>query len=333
MTGPTVTAGPVKRRDWWTLTGIAIVAVGAIVASFTAQAGLGDLAGWHASLDVFGVAVRLSWLLPLCVDAYGVTATRIAVNSDRYSDHTRHHALIHAVGAVVVSIVANAIYHALQAKVLGLGELRWVLVVAVSMIPPVALGALAHLMALCARDDAHTPNGGTGEQVPVHPEPVEPQPVRLETVRPTAVAARTPIARTSVVELSAVGAGRTRTRSETADRARVDRAALLSELVRQIRHTESDGGTWTPDYPALEARTGYRRSWCQKVVREARTLAAGDDRSIAEALITTVYPNFRDHDAPETAGRDAVPPEPGTDTDPPRTQIEPTPVSVHGGER
>lgn len=142
------------RRDGWTIAGVAIVAVAAIVASFTAQAGLGVLAGWDATVRLFGVELSLSWLLPLCVDAYGATATRIAVNSSRYSQETRRHALIHAIGAVVVSVVANAMYHSLEAGVLDLGTARWVLVVAVSMVPPVALGALAHLMALCARDDA-----------------------------------------------------------------------------------------------------------------------------------------------------------------------------------
>lgn len=145
---------PPLQRDWVRIILVGIVAAAAVIASFHAQAGLGERAGWHAAAEVLGVQVSLSWLLPLCVDAYGATATRIAVASARYSEHTRRHALVHAIAAVVVGVLGNATYHLLAAKVLTLGSATWILVVAVSIIPPVALGALAHLMALCARDDA-----------------------------------------------------------------------------------------------------------------------------------------------------------------------------------
>ncbi|MEU8104506.1 hypothetical protein AB0C18_12380 [Nonomuraea muscovyensis] len=168
----------ITRRDWWTVGGVGVVAAAAVIASFTAQAGLGRLAGWDAALALpGGVEVSLSWLLPLCVDAYGAVATRITVNA-KYSAETRRHALIHAVGAVVVSIIGNAIYHALEAGVLHLGTSRWVLVVAVSMVPPVALGALAHLMALCARDDTGTaPAPAPADaNTATAPDPTEPTP-------------------------------------------------------------------------------------------------------------------------------------------------------------
>lgn len=156
MTQRTSTGNPVPHtpRDWPMITGIAVVACAAVIASFHAQAGLGALAGWHASADILGVRVSLAWLLPLCVDAYGATATRIAVDSARYSEHTRKHALVHAIAAVVVGVLGNAVYHLLAARVVELGSATWVLVVGVSIVPPVALGALAHLIALCARDDA-----------------------------------------------------------------------------------------------------------------------------------------------------------------------------------
>ncbi|WP_165977487.1 DUF2637 domain-containing protein [Nonomuraea diastatica] len=286
-----------RRRDWWTLGGVGVVAAAAVIASFTAQAGLGRLAGWDAALALpGGLEVSLSWLLPLCVDAYGAVATRITVNA-KYSAETRKHALIHAVGAVVVSIIGNAIYHALEAGVLHLGSSRWVLVVAVSMVPPVALGALAHLMALCARDDTTEPascepasesapaaapvrtdDAPTAEPSP--PTGVGEEPVRVEHVTrvphtprtgpaPRAVAA----ARTGVVELATVRADRTE-RTE-----RVDRTAFIAELARQIFTAEADGNRWEPDYDELEARSGYRRSWCEKAVRDARALAAHDQPS------------------------------------------------------
>ncbi len=162
----TLPSVPPFQRDWWRIIGVGVVAAAAVVASFHAQAGLGELAGWHASVDLFSLRVSLSWLLPLCVDAYGATATRIAVNSARYSEHTRRHALIHAIAAIVVGVLGNAAYHLLAARVVEIGSAQWVLVVGVSIIPPVALGALAHLMALCAGDDAQAQARAVPAEVP-----------------------------------------------------------------------------------------------------------------------------------------------------------------------
>ena len=62
----------------------------------------------------------------------------------------------------------------------------------------------------------------------------------------------------------------------------VDRAALVAGLADQIRDAISSGERWAPDYDALMARTGFRRSWCEKAVRDARTAAFSaphEDRS------------------------------------------------------
>ena len=53
----------------------------------------------------------------------------------------------------------------------------------------------------------------------------------------------------------------------------VDRAVLVAELADQIRDAISSGERWAPDYDALMERTGFRRSWCEKAVRDARTAA------------------------------------------------------------
>ena len=58
-----------------------------------------------------------------------------------------------------------------------------------------------------------------------------------------------------------------------ADAPVVDRAALVAELADQIRDAISSGERWAPDYDALMERTGFRRSWCEKAVRDARTQA------------------------------------------------------------
>lgn len=326
----------ITRRDWWTIGGVGVVAAAAVIASFTAQAGLGHLAGWDAGLALpGGITISLSWLLPLCVDAYGAVATRITVNA-KYSAETRKHALIHAVGAVVVSIIGNAIYHALEAGVLHLGSSRWVLVVAVSMVPPVALGALAHLMALCARDDTTDPASSepASRSVPAaspartddaptselsRPTGAREESVRVEQVTrvphgprtgpaPRAVAAaRT--ARTEVVALATVRADRTAkqdaTPARTPDRTeRADRTAFVAELARQIRTAEADGSRWEPDYDDLEARSGYRRSWCEKAVRDARALAAHALPTTPEPLTSSTH-DAHTRDADEHASHGA----------------------------
>jgi hypothetical protein len=142
------------RRDWVLIVAVVLVAASTVIASFTAQSGLGELAGWHAVVTVAeSVDLRLSWLLPLTVDAYGVAATRIATNKRRYTAEVRQQAFRHALAAVAVSVVANAVFHLLEAHVIELGGYAWVLVVAVSIVPPVALGGLAHVLSVAARDE------------------------------------------------------------------------------------------------------------------------------------------------------------------------------------
>ncbi|WP_327587019.1 DUF2637 domain-containing protein [Nonomuraea sp. NBC_00507] len=137
-------ADPIER------VGVAVVAVAAAVLSFSALAGLGGYAGF-GTVAVFAWDAPLSPLIPLCIDVYGATAVRIA-SRRCYSDETRRQALIHAMAAIVVGVIGNGTYHLLETHVLVLGDLRWLLVIAVSVVPPVALGAMLHLMALTARD-------------------------------------------------------------------------------------------------------------------------------------------------------------------------------------
>jgi hypothetical protein len=50
----------------------------------------------------------------------------------------------------------------------------------------------------------------------------------------------------------------------------VDRDAVVAALAEQIREAIEAGERWRPDYQALMQATGYRRSWCEKAVRDAR---------------------------------------------------------------
>ncbi|WP_214322110.1 hypothetical protein [Nonomuraea sediminis] len=176
---PNPTDSALVKRDWILIVTVLAVATSTVIASFTAQSGLGELAGWRAFVTVFDTAdLHLSWLLPLTVDAYGVGATRIATNKARYSAEVRKQAFGHALAAVAVSVLANAVYHLIEAHVIVLGSSAWVLVVAVSIVPPVALGGLAHLLSVAARDEIEP----VAVVVPAVPEPVV-APVAVEAER------------------------------------------------------------------------------------------------------------------------------------------------------
>jgi hypothetical protein len=56
-----------------------------------------------------------------------------------------------------------------------------------------------------------------------------------------------------------------------------DRDTVVAELAAEILAAAAAGETWRPDYPALMHATGYRRSWCEKAVRDARRAALGED--------------------------------------------------------
>ena len=64
------------------------------------------------------------------------------------------------------------------------------------------------------------------------------------------------------------------TRTDDAgERVPVTREQVIAVLAEEIRDAIEAGERWQPDYPALMARTGFRRSWCEKAVRDARTAA------------------------------------------------------------
>jgi hypothetical protein len=55
-----------------------------------------------------------------------------------------------------------------------------------------------------------------------------------------------------------------------APRRPVDREAIVAELAAEFREAVAAGTKWVPDYAALMERTGFKRSWCEKVARDAR---------------------------------------------------------------
>jgi hypothetical protein len=174
--------GQSRARDQWAYAGILAVAVAAAVLSFDSLAGLAELSGVAGRLARF----RLSWLLPVSVDAYAVTSTRVWLRTARTS-RTAAYARRNAFGAIVLSVAGNATFHGLTAAGVGtLAQVRWgwLLVVAVSAVPPVMLGLVAHLHALVSAEqraaEARSPRRPAADPVPA---PAELRPVPMPRSR------------------------------------------------------------------------------------------------------------------------------------------------------
>lgn len=129
------------RRDWLTDAGLLVAALAAIISSGAALAGLARFAGWPDWLAL---------MFPATIDLYAITATRIWLSRRTTSERARMYARANALTGIAASVAGNAVYHALVAGAVQVP--RWVLVVAVSMVPPTVIGALAHLIALRTSD-------------------------------------------------------------------------------------------------------------------------------------------------------------------------------------
>jgi hypothetical protein len=113
-----------------------IAAMSAAVASFSGLRGLASAAGWPE---------HLAWLLPVTVDAYAMTSTRLWLAGRTRHRRARRFAAANALGAIAGSVAGNAVYHAVSA---GLLPVSWPIVVSVGAVPAAVLGLIAHLHAL-----------------------------------------------------------------------------------------------------------------------------------------------------------------------------------------
>jgi hypothetical protein len=113
-----------------------IAATSAAVASFSGLRGLASAAGWPE---------HLAWLLPVTVDAYAMTSTRLWLAGRSQRRRARRFAAANALGAIASSVAGNAAYHAVST---GLLAVSWPIVVSVGAVPAAVLGLIAHLHAL-----------------------------------------------------------------------------------------------------------------------------------------------------------------------------------------
>ncbi|WP_242890883.1 hypothetical protein [Actinomadura litoris] len=112
------------------------------MASFTTLRHLGGYTGWG----------RLDWLLPATLDTFVITTTRVWQSKRTRSAKVRRFAACNAIGAIVLSLAGNAVYHAIKSGAWAPGRYLWLLVVLVSSIPPIAIGLISHLAVLRSRD-------------------------------------------------------------------------------------------------------------------------------------------------------------------------------------
>ncbi|MFB8777149.1 DUF2637 domain-containing protein [Streptomyces broussonetiae] len=148
------TAPPLKKeRDWWVVAGMTVTALSAAVSSFSGLRALASATGWPDAL---------AWLLPLTVDAYAMTATRVWLSDWTGSDRARRFARWNAVMAIALSLVGNGIWHLVASAVL---TVTWPIVILVGAVPPAILGLLSHLAVLRGQIDDGQPTCASPEQM------------------------------------------------------------------------------------------------------------------------------------------------------------------------
>lgn len=134
-------SAPTRQRDGWVSVGMLVSATSAALTSFDGLRQLALAAGW---------ASAMAFLLPLTIDAFAATATRIWLARSTKSERARRFSRACAVGAILLSLVGNAVFHLIGANLL---QVTWVIVLGVGAIPPVVLGLVSHLAVLRTQHD------------------------------------------------------------------------------------------------------------------------------------------------------------------------------------
>lgn len=120
-------------RIWLRWLGLTVVCVAAVVASFSTLASLAEFTGW---------APWASWLLPLSLDALGMTACLVWLDLSAPKKSRRYAAWMTWVAAGM-SVLGNGAGHLASTGHLQQGL---VLVLLVGSVPPAALAVTVHLI-------------------------------------------------------------------------------------------------------------------------------------------------------------------------------------------
>jgi hypothetical protein len=239
-----------------------LIASPAAVAVWSGWVGLGGLCGFGVIHPLPGIwdAFRLNTAitLPIGVEAYGAYALG-AWLAPGSPPTARLFARRSAIGALALGMAGQVIYHLLSAA--HAHRAPWPVVTLVSCLPVVTLAfgaALTHLL----RPGPVRTDPGAGLRTD--------QPAGLRTGQVSgAVAGRTGLPPDTGPDRTALPPG------PLPPAVPADRDGVVAELAAEILAAAAAGETWRPDYPDLMARTGRRRSWCEKAVRDARRAALG----------------------------------------------------------
>lgn len=138
---------------------LGLVGAAAAVLSFSALRDLALLCGFPD---------ELAWLLPVTIDA-GAAASSLVWLGPWASAEAKAYGRTLALALLVGSIGGNALAHGLVAYGKASATLRphWGIVVGVSAIAPIVLGALVHLVVLVGRPESET--GGADQRQPTAP--------------------------------------------------------------------------------------------------------------------------------------------------------------------
>lgn len=140
------------------------VGLGAAILSWAAWTGLAQKCGWTESLDLGFVTLRISWLAAIIVDVYALRAFRVWQRAAPWvSDSSREYAKWSTYISVLIGILGNVAYHVIVSEGIKTAPM-WV-VIPVSSLPPIMLGAIGHLNAIERRDRSTWRR--TQSQVPV----------------------------------------------------------------------------------------------------------------------------------------------------------------------
>lgn len=203
MTAKTSTA-PTHGRRRVILAGLAVVGVAAAVLSFDTINSLAEAAGFTAGWTIAftssaHLTLRISWLVPIAVDAFGLLAT-MAWLTPTFAAGIRTYARRIAIADIILSAILNALYHGMRAADWKISEC-WPVVIGVGAIPPVFVALALHLGSL-VMDDRSAPaastasSTGTAKPAKAGTEPVPAtgtsSPARTGTAAGTSTAPKAP---------------------------------------------------------------------------------------------------------------------------------------------
>jgi hypothetical protein len=240
---------------------VLLIAAPAAVAIWSGWIGLGQKCGFGLVHPLPGIVpgfkLDTSITLPVGVEAYGATALGAWLRESGVPDSARQFAKRSAIGSLALGMLGQVAYHLLAAA--HAARAPWLVVVLVSCMPVVTLGfatALTHKLHGGPDDDPGDFRTEDDFRTEAFPEdlPLEPAPVRPSRAERRALPP-----------------------------AEVDRDEIVASLTADILAAAAAGERWRPDYADLETRTGFKRSWAEKAVRDARRAAARTDRTAVRA--------------------------------------------------